>query len=117
MTADESRKQKAELLLEISETEQEKADLEEKAQRMAKCLKAVNQWLEDLLRNPYHHDSESYGKGKTYVSEMGSVQILTDPRFAAAMNFTELKEDVQKIGDVRKRLADLQERKRSLGLK
>jgi hypothetical protein len=117
MTPDESRKQKAELLLEISETEQERADLEEKARRTSTCLSAVNHWLEDLLRNPHHQDAISYTAGKTYVSQMGSVEVLTDPRFETAMNFTELKENMRKLGDVRARLKNLQERKSALGLK
>jgi len=51
------------------------------------------------------------------VSQMGSVEVLTDPRFETAMNFTELKENMRKLGDVRARLKNLQERKSALGLK
>ena len=115
MTEDESRQQKATLLLELNEAEQELANLEEKARRISLCLEAIHKWLDDFVRANIFDGTSNVGN--TYLSQLGSVNVLSDPKFASAMNFDEMKDTADKIKDVRSRIVSLTERKRNLGLK
>jgi len=109
MTQEEQRQQKAMLLLECNEAESELAALKEKAKRISEAIKTFGAWLEGASHGQYSH-------GNLHVASLGAVNVLTDPRFEAAMSFDKANELVDQISEVQKRVDDLRNRKRELGL-
>src|SRR6478672_11419841 len=86
ITDDEVRQQKATLLLEAHEAEQELANLAEKARRRGAYLKAFGHWLEQIADMPLYNSSFT---PETYESGLGKVNVLMDGGFKAAMSFEE----------------------------
>jgi hypothetical protein len=113
MTEDEVRKQKALLLLDVNEAEQELAQLEEKGKRISIHLKGFAEWLDGVLRAGMQYGAS----GEAYISAIGKVNVLHDAQFKISMNFDEAVKLFDQLTAVRKRLNDLNERKRSLGLR
>jgi hypothetical protein len=109
MTHEEQRQQKAMLLLECTEAESELAALKEKAKRTSEAIKAFGEWLGGASHGQWRD-------GDSYLAGLGKVNVLTDPRFEAAMSFAKAKELVDQISEVQKRVDDLRNRKRELGL-
>jgi hypothetical protein len=95
MTHEEQRQQKAMLLLECTEAESELAALKEKA----------NQRGDQSLLGGASHGQ--WRDGDSYLAGLGKVNVLTDPRFEAAMSFAKAKELVDQISEVQKRVDDL----------
>ena len=55
---------------------------------------------------------------KVYVAAIGGhINVLSDPDVAAAMDFPALRNVAVEIQDAERRISELSERKRSLGLK
>jgi len=111
MTEDQVRQQKALLLLEHQEASTELAHLQEKAKRLSDSLNAVAFWVKRV--------SEGYMSAEVvYIADLGGeVNIVTDPRFVAALNFDKARELVAQIISTSERCRDLQERKEKLGLR
>jgi hypothetical protein len=112
MTPDEARQQKALLLLEHQEAEQQVADLEEKAARIAQRIGAISGWLKTISSSREIHPSNV----PTWIAGV-EADILRDPQFAAAMNLEDVRKLVQEIIEARGRLSDLSRRKQASHLK
>jgi coenzyme F420-reducing hydrogenase alpha subunit len=112
MTPDETRNQKALLLLEYQEAEQQVADLEEKAARIAERIGAVSQWLKTISSNREIHPSDI----PVWIAG-AKADIFKDSQFAAAMNLEDARKLVQEIIEARERLSDLTRRKQVSHLK
>lgn len=113
MTEDEKRQQKAMLLLEYHDVEQNLCHLEAKASGISRRLSAISDWLERASkRQDPIHDT-------VYSSKLGSgeVNILTDPQVRAAMDFDGACQLVAEIKAGRQRVNELYKQKQSLGLK
>lgn len=114
MTEDEKRQQKAMLLLEHQEAMDHLANLQEKAKRMSRYISAVSKWVEDRM----HGYSSAAGENKVYMSEGGGhVDVLSDPAVPKAMDFEAAKSLALEMQEARRRVEELSERKKSLGLK
>lgn len=112
MTEDEKRQQKAMLLLEYHDAEQNLAHLEAKASSASKRLVAVATWLKSASRR---HDSIH---DKFYVADMGGeVNVTEEPLIPSSMDFGATVKLIQDIRDGRKTVDELFQRKQSLGLK
>lgn len=115
MTEDEKRQQKAMLLLEYQEAEENLAHLQEKAKRLSQYLLAVSKWMED---RSHGYSTAGGSEEKVYVTEMGGyVNILTSPEVTKAVDFEDVKSLAVEIKDARTRIQQLSERKKSLGVK
>lgn len=114
MTEDEKRRQKADLLLEYAEAEQNLSHLREKATRLGVRIEAVSKWLLKAGEN----QNDKIGD-RVYVSTAGSstFDILTDPEIPIAMNFSEASKLIEEIRAGIHKVIDLRQRKAALGLK
>lgn len=112
MTPDESREQKAMLLLEYQEAQQSLAELRESAIRKSQLVGAVSQWLEDAgTREEINLSRDVWVTKAAKKIDAGSTEAR------AAMNFDEIAKLIQEIAIATGRLRDLQKRKQSVGLK
>jgi hypothetical protein len=111
MTENEARHQKAMLLLESQEAEQNLALLQEKAKRIANRLLAVVEWLENAGRSA-RTDSKFWSNRAS-----GQIDIFGDPQIEIAMNLAEVKQVVSDIKAAHALTLSLNERKQALGLK
>jgi len=112
MTDLEIKRQKADLLLEYQEAQQHLAHLQEKARRLGESLSRITQWLRKSSESSWNFNPAE----PIYV--MGDyVKILEDPRYEAAMDFSEIKKVVQEIKEATDNLQSLGKRKNELGLK
>lgn len=113
MTEDEQRHQKAMLLLEHQEAEQELAALREKSLRLSYLTQAFAEWMEDAARN-----KTSITSNEIYSSKLGrKVNIPGDGAFKAAMDYESALSLVREIQEAEKRTENLRNRKQALGLK
>jgi hypothetical protein len=116
MTEDEKRQQKAMLLLECQEAEQHLAHLQEKAKRISQNILAVSKWIEN--RSKGYNAAGSGEEDKVYVTEIGRyVNIFADPEIAKAMDFEAANSLAIELNEARRRVRELSERKKALGLK
>jgi hypothetical protein len=114
MTEDEKRQQKAMLLLEYQEAQEHLAHLQEKAKRISNNILAVSKWMDNCSQGY----SSAAGEDRVYITDIGgTVNILTDPNVAKAMDFDAAKSLALELDEARRRLQELSERKTSLGLK
>ena len=113
MPEDEVRQQKGALLLEIYATSQELTNLQEKAKRIALYLQVFGAWLEGLAVMPV---DDSPFISETYASALGNVNVFADDGFRMAMDVEQARNLFKNLSDVRHRLANLNDRRRSLGL-
>ena len=110
MTEDEKRRQKADLLLEIEETRELIAHLNEAALAQKERIYDVSQWLEQS--RSFEHSS--------YVSHFKSLDEKISKSiesYRKAMNFDSAEEIVRQLKDAAKKLSALKERKEALGMK
>lgn len=113
MTADEAREQKAMLLLDSQEAEQELAALEEKVTRVSERILAVGQWLDDAGRRNY-----DLNRSEVHLRDTGKkIDVLKDQQVRQAMNFDDAVKLIDEIKVARARVEDLHKRKQALGLK
>lgn len=113
MTEDEKRQQKGMLLLEYQEAEDNLAHLEEKAKRVSKNISAVSKWLEDRTRG---YTPAGGGDDKVYVDNR-YIDIQNNPEIVNAMDFEAAKSLALEIKEARRKVQELAERKKSLGVK
>lgn len=106
MTEDEKRRQKADLLLECQEAEQDLRHLEERAISVSERLTQIAGWLEETARG--------INDGHVQIREDN---ILADGNFRLAMNMDTVTLIVEQIKTARLRERNLQQRKNALGLK
>lgn len=100
MTNDEKRQQKALLLLEAQEADDELSHLREKLLWISDRFQAVSKALHTFELNGYAPPG-----------------LFADPLTEGAMNFQSLKSLMEEFTAVRARVADLDKRKAALGLK
>jgi hypothetical protein len=112
MTEDEKRQQKAMLLLEYQEAEQNLAHLQEKAHLISRSLSSVSQWLAKS-----HDRTWNFNPSEPIYTTGETVKILEDPRFAVAMDFPAMKALALEIKASMDNLRSLRQRKEALGLK
>lgn len=110
MTDQEKRQQKAMLLLECQEAEEELAHLEERAKSLTSIFRELAEWI-GRLPFPSSETSTSYGE-----RVLGGVD-LNDSKYREAMNFDALNSLVVEINKARIKVRNLKHRKDSLGLK
>ncbi len=106
MTDDEKRQQKAMLLLEHQEAEQELRHLEVRAMNMSEKLAQVAGWLEETAK----------GESGGHV-QIKEADIIADGNFRLAMNMDAATLIVEQIKAARLRVRNLQQRKLLLGLR
>lgn len=106
MTDDEKRRQKADLLLECQEAEQELRHLEERAISVSERLTQIVGWLEEAARG--------INGGHVQIRE---ANILADGNFRLAMDLDSVALIVEQIKAARLRERNLQQRKSVLGLR
>jgi hypothetical protein len=107
MTDDEKRQQKAMLLLECQEAEEELAQLIVKADCIAERIGQVRVWLQEVTLNP--------ADGGHIAAREKSVQ--GDPEMKLAMDYDRVEELVNHLKESRSKVARLKEGKEKLGLK
>ncbi|MDP9161048.1 MAG: hypothetical protein M3O09_12585 [Acidobacteriota bacterium] len=111
MTENEKREQKAMLLLEYQEAEQDLAHLRAKAATLSNRIDDVSRWVAAASRSyeTVHPTAEQrYNK---------DVEILADPQLKIAMDFDAAAKLVQEITEAKAKIEELARRKHSLGLK
>jgi len=113
MTEDEKRQQKAMLLLEHQEAEQNLAHLEEKAERLSRRIRGVSEWLSYAAQR-----NSDLSRDEIWIHGLGvRVEPLKDIEIARSMDFDAAAKLIQEIKDARSTLEQLSKRKQSLGLK
>ena len=112
MTSDESREQKAMLLLEYQEAEQYLAELEEKALRMSYLIDAAAEWLRHFADR-----NKDISKSEVWVPNARKNIDAKDAGTANALNFKTVIELSKEIAEARGRVSSLQQRKQAIGLK
>lgn len=113
MTADETREQKALLLLEYQETEAELANVEEKARRLAERILAVGYWLLGFASDR----SADIAMSEAWVPGPATRINVKEAKTVESMNYQTATAVIQQMWQVRGRLAELRKRKDALGLK
>ncbi len=107
LSADESRQQKAMLLLEHKEAVDALAELKERAIRIGRDIQQFGKWLADEpARRVYQRNQEQYGL---------PVDLL-EQRYAQALNLEEALALADAIRAAMAKIKDLEDRKRNLGL-
>jgi hypothetical protein len=109
MTDVEKRRQKADLLLEYQEAEQELAHLKEKARAIRMGLNEISGWLQKITEQPESVKYVSHGKGE--------MRDINDPIYSEAMNHDAILQLAQSIKTANEKLSELKTRKEGLGLK
>ncbi len=110
MTDDEKRQQKAMLLLEHQEAEENLAQLREKAGRISAPFAKVGKWLEYSQMNYLG----GYEREKAQIN--GEIRSNLDA-YRQAMNFDETLSLMDEIVAAERKLRDPSQRKQALGLK
>ena len=107
MSIDEARQQRGMLLLEHKEALQELAELKERATRIGRDIAQFGNWLaENAAQKVYVRDQEQYGL---------AVDRLDD-RYSTSVEFQQALSLADAIRKATKKVADLERRKRDLGL-
>jgi hypothetical protein len=109
MTEDEKRQQKAMLLLEYQEEEDNIAHLKEKARRKAAQFQEIQNWLSWVASVMKPYDAEERKRDATIRANIDS--------FRPAINFEEALALVDEVIAAEKALGMLRNRKAELGLK
>lgn len=109
MTEDEKRQQKAMLLLEYQEAEENLAHLREKAGRMSAPFATVAKWLERAQSGSSMYRIDQDRTEATIRANLASYQNQ--------INFDEALLLMNEIDGAEKKLKELATRKQSLGLK
>jgi hypothetical protein len=109
MTEDEKRQQKAMLLLECQEAQDNLAHLREKTRRMADGIGEIQKWVSDTLRMQSGHDQERARRDGNIRANLGAYRTL--------MNFDETLSLMDEFIAAEKLLEELRRRKADLGLK
>jgi glucosamine 6-phosphate synthetase-like amidotransferase/phosphosugar isomerase protein len=113
MTPDESREQKAMLLLEHQEAEDQLSNLEEKAKRISERILAVAEYLREASdRRTDISDTQIYVTRASTKMDIGR-----DPQIAMAMDYQAKLKLVDELRTARARVGELEKRKHALGLK
>jgi hypothetical protein len=115
MTTDETREQKALLLLEYQEAEAELANVEEKAIRIAERILAVGHWLRGFASDRAADDVSTTTTIR--VSETATKINVKDQKVIESMNYQAAIALMQEMWQIRVRLEGLKKRKQTLGLK
>ena len=108
MTEDEKRHQKAELLLEYQEQENELAHLREQLKLESLRIGGVLQWMRDYESTELNHTMEV---------ERRHAAITRDPQLPISFDIAKLIELVKSIREANQKLGDLRTRKQNLGLR
>jgi|ERR1017187_8666861 hypothetical protein len=111
MTDEEKRQQKAMLLLESQEADDDLAHLREKANQQVVKLREVAQWLEDMTGEGYSPDILAQKREERERKISGSAE------YGQALNFQRVIDLVNEIKQARKKRAELHTRKAALGLR
>ncbi len=110
MTEGDKRQEKAMLLLEHQEADESLAITREKAKRWAGRLEELQRWLTN---------AQSYGA--TYYEQKDwrdfNSRIRSDPAYRDALNWDKMVEFVDELLAATKKVSDLAQRKKELGLK
>ena len=108
MTDEDNRQQRAMLLLEVREAEDELAHLEESAKRLAEDIRQVADWVESATYADFHQKMEIQERHARISSGGGS------SRYSQALNIQRAMEAVMLVLGARKKVDDLKQRKASL---
>ena len=111
MTDEEKRQQKAMLLLEAQEAEEEIAHLREKAIQRATKLREVAQWLEDAGDEGWSPEIAEKREERERKITASTLQ------YDQALNFPHVVDLVSQIKDARRKRGEFHARKTALGLK
>jgi hypothetical protein len=111
MTDEDKRQQKAMLLLEFQEAEEELAHLEENAKRLAGDIREVADWVETATFPDFLRKREIQERHAKLSSEAGS------KRYSEALDFEKARDSVSLVTEAREKVEELKQRKASLGLK
>jgi hypothetical protein len=109
MTDDEKRHQKAELLLQYQEAEENLAHLREKAGVLSKLVDEVAMWMSRAHIPVRANDQDDRRRD-------GNIR-KNPAKYREAMNFDAALSLMDEIAEVCQQLNDLSERKKALGLK
>lgn len=110
MTDQEKRRQKADLLLEYQEAEEELAHLKEKAARLGHALDEITKWVKSFA-DPLPDTPVAATLRPEFKIALG------DNTWREAMNLDAAVKLQDEMKDVRHKLQTLKRRKESLGLK
>jgi len=110
MTEQEKKRQKADLLLEYQEAEEELAHLTEKATRLSQTLQEITNWV------------KRFGDAMPDTPVAATLRpefkiVLGDTTWKDAMNFEATVKLQDEIKEMQTKLQSLKKRKDSLGLK
>ena len=109
MTEDEKRQQKAMLLLEFQEAQENLAHLHERTRRIADGIGEVRKWVSDAKSVQSEFDQDRIKR---------DTNIRTNPdSFRAVMNFNEILSLMDECAAAEILLSQLAKRKADLGLK
>ncbi len=116
MTDDEKRKQKAMLLLECNEAEQDLQHLEYKALELGKMLESIGKWTSGIVGAM--HDSGPSGPNYNYweMEIDGRKYDHKDDAIKTAINHDALVSLMQELRDARIKFQNLCRQKHNLGL-
>jgi len=109
MTTDEKREQRAMLLLEFQEAEENLAHLREKVNRYSAPIGEVEKWLHDAEIMLPSYDPEAAKRDANIRANIGLYQ--------KTLNFEEILTLMNEIRDAKKLVSSLSTRKANLGLK
>jgi hypothetical protein len=114
MTDDEKRQQKAMLLLECQEAEEELAHLSEKARKVIDKLRVLTSFVEAARPGEMKH--ATYADKSLAIREKLKSQIIGNPGFREGLSFDLLLALVAELDQASEKLAELHRQKKSLGL-
>jgi hypothetical protein len=110
MTDEEKRQQKASLLLECQEAENNLAELKEKAKRRAQAVHSIERWLKHLSGQSV----PDYGEDLSKIGVMIGANLA---RYKQELNLDDAFALAAEIKNAETLLADLRNRKQDLGLR
>jgi hypothetical protein len=109
MTESEKRQQKAELLLEYQEAEDNLAHLREQAKSIHDRLEKLTQWMNDYCPS-------SYPRQQVEVARRHA-QIISDPQIEVTLDFQKILALVKEVQEGEAKLSEMKQRKNALGLR
>jgi hypothetical protein len=115
VTPDEMRQQKGELMLSFQEALDNAAALREKVKGLISEMEAVKLWLGKVANAS--QSSDFIGVSFYSSSHASHINIFGDARYAKAMNFQKVKDVTEEMTAALKRIEELGQRKRELGLR
>jgi hypothetical protein len=114
MTDDEKRQQRAMLLLECQEAEEELAHLSEKARKVTEKLRVLISFVESARPGEMKH--VTYADKALVVKEKLHSQVVGNPGFREGLSFDLLLALVGELDQATEKLTELRRQKQSLGL-